>query len=152
MSKPDSALEDCTEELSHTRITVRAIGQSATFLNSERIKINKIDIDCWLPTTAKAKADFILCKPGLVDVIIELKGKDIDHGLKQILATRERWKKVPSCSAKIGGLIVFTRSPKRSAALGNIKAKLLLDYELWLEMGKSGLKDYEFETFIGKKP
>jgi hypothetical protein len=120
-------------------------------VNSERAAIHKVDIDCWLPSTDDAKADFLLCKPGVVDVIIELKGKDIDHGVKQILATHAVWKRIPSCSAKIGGLIVFTRSPIRSTMLDNMKAKLLAKHKIWLDMGKSGLKEYKFETFTGKR-
>jgi hypothetical protein len=152
MSNRSSALELCTEKLSHPRITVRASGRTATFLNHDREEINKVDIDCWLSSTADARADYILCKPGVVDVIIELKGKDIDHGVEQILATHAVWKKIPSCSAKIGGLIVFTRSPKRSTMLDNMKAKLLVKHKIWLDMGKSGLKEYTFETFTGERP
>jgi hypothetical protein len=151
MSNPNSALENCTEELTHPRITVKANGRSATFLNPDRVAIKKIDLDCWLSSTADAKADYLLCKPGVVDVIIELKGKDIDRGIEQILATFERWKTIPTCAAKIGGLIVFTRSPERSTTLDNLKARLLSRHKIWLEMGKSGLKDYQFEIFTGKR-
>jgi hypothetical protein len=151
MSNPSSALEGCTEELSHPRITVRANGRSATFLNPDRARIKRVDLDCWLSSTADVKADYLLCKSGVVDVIVELKGKDIDHGVDQVLATLKRWKTIPTCAAKIGGLIVFTRSPERSATLDNLKVKLLSKHKIWLEMGKSGLKDYQFEIFTGKK-
>lgn len=147
MSNPDPALERCTEELDHQRITLRAHGRRATFLNSEGKKIRKVDVDCWLASADGAKADYLVCKPGVADVIVELKGKDIHHGIEQIVATCTHWKKHPYCSERLGGLIVFTRSPERSAALDNIKTKLLAKHKIWLEMGKSGLKDYEFEMF-----
>jgi hypothetical protein len=102
--------------------------------------------------SAVTRADYILCKPGIADVIVELKGKDIDHAVKQILSTHALWKTIPSCSAKIGGLIVFTRSPQSSAVLARTKALLLTKHHIWLEMGKSGLKEYKFETFTGKNP
>jgi len=151
MSNPDSALERCTEELNHPRVTVKAHGRSATFLNPAKARIRKVDVDCWLGAADTPKADFLLCKPGVVDVVVELKGKEIHRAIEQIVATHAHWKKTSSCSAKIGGLIVFTRSPERSATLDSFKAKLLAKHKIWLEMGKSGLKDYEFEIFAGKK-
>ena len=149
MSSPNSALRKCTEELNHPRVTVKAKGRAATFLNPERAKIKKIDVDCWLSSTKTPKADYIVCKPDVVDVIVELKGKDILHAVEQIVATYAHWKETASCAAKVGGLIVFTRSPKRSALLDTVKATLLVKHKLWLEMGKNGLKDYEFQTFTG---
>lgn len=152
MSNPNSALERCTEELTHPKVTVKANGRTATFLNPDRAKIKRIDIDCWLFSSESAKSDFLISKPGTVDVIVELKGKDIHHAIEQILATLTLWRKNEQCSAKVGGLVVFTRSPERSAVLDNLKLRLLVKHKIWLEMGKSGLKDYEFETFTGKKP
>jgi len=35
--------------------------------------------------------------------------------------------------------------------LDNIKAHLLEKHKIWLQMGKSGLKDYKFESFTGKR-
>jgi hypothetical protein len=147
MSSPSSSLVTCTEELNHPRVTVKAHGRSATFLNPGRTIIKKVDIDCWLHAAGTAKADYVVCMPKSVDVIVELKGKDIIYAVDQILATHAHWKKVPLCAKNIGALVVFTRSPERSAVLGNIKARLLAKHGIWLEMGKTGLKDYEFEIF-----
>ena len=151
MSNPSSALEDCTEVLSHPRVTVKANGRSATFLNPDRTKIKRIDLDCWLSSAETAKADFLLSKPGVVDVIVELKGKEIHHAIEQILATHELWKKTSPRVPNIGGLVIFTRSPERSTMLDNLRLQLLEKHRIWLQMGKSGLKDYKFESFIGKK-
>jgi hypothetical protein len=151
MSKVSSALERCTEETRSPRVTVKANGRAATFLNLERTTVKKVDVDCWLQSTSEVRSDYLLTKPAIVDVIIELKGKDIDHAVAQILATLSRWRATKGCSPKFGGLVVFTRSPKRSAALDNLKLKLLNSHQIWIEMGKSGLKDYEFATFTGTK-
>jgi hypothetical protein len=151
MSNPSSALENCTEVLSHPRTTVSANGRSATFLNPDRTKIKRIDLDCWLSSVETAKADFLVSKPGVVDVIVELKGKDIHHAIEQILATLALWKKASPIVPNFGGLVIFTRSPERSTMLDNIKAHLLEKHKIWLQMGKSGLKDYKFESFTGKR-
>lgn len=150
MSNPNSALEECTEEMSHPRVTVRANGRVATFLNPHRTNIKKIDVDCWL-CNVEVKADFVVSKVGAVDVIVELKGKDIDHAIEQLLATLKKWKAVPPYSPKVGSLIVFTRSPRRSAELDNVKLRFLKQQAIWLEMGKSGVRDYDFKMFTGAR-
>ncbi|HWG18926.1 MAG TPA: hypothetical protein VG225_00250 [Terracidiphilus sp.] len=151
MSKVSSALERCTEETKSRRITVKANGRAATFLNPEKATIKRVDVDCWLTSVSGQRSDYLLLKPGTVDVIIELKGKDVEHALEQILATLTHWKAAKKCSPRFGGLVVFTRSPMRSATLDNLKLKLLNNHQIWIEMGKSGLKEYEFATFTGTK-
>jgi hypothetical protein len=151
MSSPSSVLERCIEELDGTRVTVKANGRAATFLNPDKDKIKKVDVDCWLESLPGLRSDFLLVNAKTVDVIIELKGKDIDHAIKQILATLDHWKVLKHCSPRFGGLVVFTRSPERSATLDNLKLKLLDKHQIWVEMGKSGLRDYEFQTFTGTK-
>jgi hypothetical protein len=151
MSKPDPRLGPCARVVSNSKIKVEANKRKAIFDNSDRVEIKIVDVDCWLETEATLKADYIVCKPDLVDVVVELKGKDIDHAVEQIVATVARWKEVPPCSKKIGGLIVFTRSPERSAAIDDIKKRLLKNHGLWLEMNKNNQAEYRFETFTGTK-
>jgi len=151
MSSPSSVPEKCIEESDGTKVTVKANGRVATFLNPGKEKIKKIYVDCWLKSLPGLRSDFLLVNPETVDVIIELKGKDIDHAIKLILATLDHWKVLKHCSPRIGGLVVFTRSPERSATLDNLKLKLLDKHQIWIEMGKSGLRDYEFQTFTGTK-
>jgi hypothetical protein len=148
---PDPSLKDCTEELSDSKITVKRDGRKATFDNPERATIKRIDLDCWMPSTDSPKADYIVSKPNVVDVIIELKGKDIDHAVEQIVATLVKWKKSLSYSAKIGGLIVFTRCPMRAAEIGDMKKRLRDKHGLWMEVDKDQKTEYRFETFIGRR-
>jgi hypothetical protein len=150
MSGPSSVLRQCIKESDNKRIVVRANNRTATFLNEDEAQVKVVDLDCLIKTTTAPRADYIVAKPKVVDVIVELKGKDIDHAIEQILATATFWKTVPPYSPHIGALVVFTRSPMRSAALDNIRLKLL-KLDIWLEMGKSGLRDYEFETFTGAR-
>src|SRR5208282_4656870 len=98
--------------------------------------IRRIDLDCWIPSTDEVKADYIVSKPVVVDVIVELKGKDIAHAVEQIVATLVKWKNVPPFSNKVGGLIVFTRCPMRAAEIGDMKKRLLVKHDLWMEIDK----------------
>ncbi len=151
MSNPDPLLQECTGELSDSKITVKRDGRRATFDNSDRALIKRIDLDRWIRSNDTAKADFIGSKPGVVDVVVELKGKDIKHAVEQIVATLEKWKNAPPFSRKIGGLIVFTRCPMSSAETGDIKKRLLKQLDLWMEMDKDQRTEYRFETFAGRR-
>ncbi len=150
MSNPDPQLGDCTEELNNSKITVKRDGRRATFDNSDRAPIKRVDLDCWIRSTDTAKADYIVAKPGVVDVIVELKGKDIPHAVEQITVTLGLWKKASPFSGKIGGLIVCTRCPMRSAQIGDLKKRLLQRHNLWLVIDKDQKTEYVFETFTGK--
>ena len=147
MSTPSSFPEECLEKVEFPKVVVGPRGRSACFLNPGRSEIVKIDVDCWLGEAGVLRSDFIVCKPEVVDVILELKGKDIEHGIDQIVATAKAWRGCGKASPTTGGLIVFTRSPARSAALDNIRLRMLKQHRIWLEMGKSGLKDYTFDIF-----
>jgi hypothetical protein len=151
MSNPDPSLQACTEESNDSKITVKRDGRRATFDNAGRAIIKCIDLDRWIPSNDTAKADYIVSKPGVSDVIVELKGKEIAHAVEQIVTTLVKWKKAPPFSSKIGGLIVFTRCPMRAAELGDIKKRLLQRHSLWIEIDKDQKTEYRFETFTGKR-
>ncbi len=151
MSNPDPSLQACTEELNDSKITVKRDGRRATFDNSERAILKRVDLDCWISSAAAPKADFIVSKPGVADVIVELKGKDIAHAVEQIVATLSKWKAAPPFSKTIGGLIVFTRCPMRAAETGDMKKRLLRQYGLWMEIDKDQKTEYRLENFTGKR-
>lgn len=132
----------------NSKIKIKANAAKAVFDNSDRAEIKIVDVDCWLSNEVGLKADRVVSKPQVVDVIVELKGKDISHAMKQVLATCVQWKKAPPFSKKIGGLIVFSRSPERSATIDDWKARLLKQ-GIWLEMNKNNQTEYRFETFLG---
>jgi hypothetical protein len=152
MSSPNPPLQPCVEELNDSKIAVRRDGRRATFDNAGRAVIKRVDLDCWLSSLREPRADYILAKPNVVDVIIELKGKDIAHAAEQIVATLGRWKTTPPFSKKIGGLIVFTRCPMSAADLGDMKKRLLKSHGLWTEIDKDQKTEYRFETFAGMNP
>jgi len=151
MSNPDPSLQACTDELDVSKITVKRDGRRATFDNSDRATIKCVDLDRWIPSNTTIKADYIVSKPGVADVIIELKGKDIDHAVEQIVVTLGKWNAAPPFSKKIGGLIVFTRCPMSAAKTGDIRKRLLKRHDLWMEMDKDQKTEYRFETFAGRK-
>jgi len=62
-------------------------------------------------------ADWIISRKAYGDAIIELKGKDVDHAVKQVLATAHHWCQNDYQEGKIAALIVSTQFPKTNTSV-----------------------------------
>ena len=144
MSKPSSSPEDCIETVCDSKPKVEENGRKAVFLNPERVPIKKVRVDGCLIVSNTPKADYIVSKPDVVDVIVELKGKDIHHAKDQIVATLSFWKAHPPFSQKIAGLIICSKSPMSSSDLQVMKAKAKIKHRLMLTVVETGKKEYDF--------
>jgi hypothetical protein len=144
-SNPES--EECIELVTHSKIKVEEGGRKAVFLNLDQSLVKKVTVDGCLDRSTSPKADYIVSKPGFVDVIVELKGKNVAHAKDQIIATFLMWRGNPAFSAKIAGLIVCSKSPMSSSDLQIMKKKVLNRHQLWLEVDETGKKEYQFSTF-----
>ena len=151
MSKHEFVPDHCIRKAEETKPKVGAHARWAVFDNGDMATIHVTDVDCWLKNADCLKADFVVSKPKVVDVIVEIKGANIDHAVKQIISTAEQWRKASAITTILGGLIIFTRSPESSASLANRKRKLRDKHRIHLELGKNGKTEYRFETFTGKK-
>ena len=151
MSKPEFVPAHCSRKSEETKPKVGANARWAIFDNSDMATIHVTDVDCWLKNTDCLKADFVVSKPKVIDVIVEIKGSNIDHAIKQIISTAEQWRNASAKTTILGGLVIFTHSPESSASLANKKRKLRDKHRIHLELDKSGKTEYRFETFTGKK-
>jgi hypothetical protein len=110
---------DCIEHLpqgTHPRIGVSdpGTGRSVILLNPKRIAARRIRMDgCLAPRGSKA-ADFVLSLEATVDVIIELKGKNVDHAVLQIDSTLGFWSRHRQHKAgqTVSALIVCKEYPR----------------------------------------
>jgi hypothetical protein len=147
MSKHSPSQEDCIETVSDSKPKVEENGRKVVFLNPERTPVKKVKVDGCLITANVPKADYVVAMPGVIDVIVELKGKDIYHAKDQILATLPFWQAHPPFSAKIAALIVCTKSPMSASELQVMKKKIRIQHHLWLEVDENGRKEYQFTDF-----
>jgi len=151
MSKHDLVPEHCLSETSGTKVKVEANARRAIFDNADNATIQIIDVDCWMQGSKGLKADYLVLKSQMVDVVVELKGSDIRHAIRQIVATSEQWRNATLSKEMMGGLVIFTHSPETSASLANKKKTLRNKNKIHLEVDKNGRTEYRFETFTGKK-
>ena len=148
MSKINPIQEGCIQTVCDSKPKVEENGRKAVFLNPGNDHIKKVQVDGCLIVNNTPKADYIVSKPGMVDVIVELKGKDIYHAKDQIVATLSFWKAYPPFSEKIAGLIICSRSPMSSSELQVMKAKVQNQHHLSLIVDENGKKEYDFAVFI----
>lgn len=89
-------------------------GRTVVFLNPERKPARRIRMDkCLAPANSKS-ADYVLSLQAVVDVIVELKGKNVDHAVSQIEATLGFWSRHAehAASQTISALIVCKEYPR----------------------------------------
>jgi hypothetical protein len=147
MSRRSSSPTNCIQTVRDTKPKVEENGRKAVFLNPERVSIKKVKVDGCLIRGSGLKADYIVSRPRVIDVIVELKGADVYHARDQIIATLPFWRSYPPFSTKIAGLIVCSRSPMSASDLQVMKAKALIQHNLWLEVDENGRREYEFSNF-----
>jgi hypothetical protein len=147
MSMRNPSAEGCIQTFRDSKPKVEQNGRKAVFLNPEKVPIKKVRVDGCLIVGNTLKADYILCLPNVVDVIVELKGKDIYHARDQIVATLLFWRAHPPFSAKVAGLIICSKSPMSSSDLQVMKAKVRIRHRLSLIVDETGRKEYTFADF-----
>jgi len=146
MSSPSVAPNPCVETATDSKPKVEENGRKAIFLNPDRAEIKKVQIDGCLVTSGP-RADYVVARPNVLDVIVELKGRDIYHARDQIIATLPFWRNFPPFSLNVAGLIVCSKSPMSASELQVMKAKMLRQHRLWLEVDENGRKEYSFSNF-----
>jgi len=81
-------LSHCVEDSAHSYIVVSEKGRKAVFRNPEGARFLKIRVDnCLITDSSRKRSDFIVTKPNVGSVIIELKGKNVTQAYEQLFAT-----------------------------------------------------------------
>jgi len=149
----------CIESLRHSKIKVHDQGTnvSAVFLNPEKRVVQRVRMDGCLAPPQQAAADFLVSMPGIVDVIVELKGTDLRKALDQVGATidflqqRKNIQKKPPNSPVIGILIVCSEYPSNNPRLQR-KRDILGKRGFRVLISTHNGGEHNFSTFVGKRP
>lgn len=130
----------CISLSTHSKIKVEENRRKATLLNKGRSEYFVIKVD-GCSVVNETAADFIVGNDHSGAVIIELKGKDVDHGATQVLATASLWRKVTN-NPKMAALIVCNQYPKVSTTIQKKKQEFAREYKGPLHVVTA---NYEFE-------
>jgi len=121
-------INTCNDLISHKRVVVSENKRKFIIINNDLYLVNKVEVDgCYIKQGLKCDFLFeILSKENknLEKVFyVELKGKDILHGIEQLKKTisdcKEKHDKVKEKKA----FIVASRVPKANTSLQNLKVK-----------------------------
>ncbi|HEY2860674.1 MAG TPA: hypothetical protein VGJ21_19805 [Terracidiphilus sp.] len=139
------------EELRILLIVVGEKGRSACFRNPDRQVVRRIRVDGGLVRDG-VRADFIVSKPAIVDVIVELKGSDTAHGVAQVEATRLIWGEHALAGKVFAALIVRTQGihPRHQANIQRWKTRFQMRYGMVL-LVETRNREYEFHEFVARK-
>jgi hypothetical protein len=146
----------CIESLRHSKVKVhdRGTNVSAVFLNPERRVVERIRVDGCLAPPQQAAADFLVSMPGIVDVIVELKGTDLRRAFEQIEATitflerRKIMQKRPPNSQAIGILIICSEYPSKNPRIQR-KRDILGKRGFRVLVSTHNGGEFSFSTFSG---
>jgi hypothetical protein len=111
------SVDECRVSISFKRIVVKDNGRkTATFLNEDEHTYFLTRVDGCVIKNELA-ADWLVTKPAVGEVIIEFKGRDVDHAVKQVHATAKYWQEHNLRIGSIAGLIVARQYPRNSTAV-----------------------------------
>lgn len=149
MKKAKDGCAPSREKYNVSKVKVSEHGKSAVFLNPTRGDVFVTKIDGGLVENEIA-ADYVVSKPGVGDVIVELKGKEVDRGCKQILATAKLLDKCGAKRGPVSALIVCTRVPSNDASISRMKNEFLQKHRTRLHI-RAGNLEHDFERLLGSK-
>ena len=93
-------------------------------------------------------ADWVVSKCKVGDVIVELKGKDVEHATKQVVATAKLWKQKGLCQGKLAGLIVCSQYPKASTSVQKKQQAFASEFSGQLHV-RTRNREYDLEQLLG---
>lgn len=135
------SLEKCRQKTTDSNIKCEEKGKKAIFRNPERREYYKTQVDGCLIKDEVA-SDWVVSRPQIGDVIVELKGKDVDHAVTQIQATAKYWTEKALLEGKLAGLVVATQYPRIDTKIQRAATALARSFNAPLHVVT---KNYEFE-------
>lgn len=145
----------CIEKVRDSRVRVADPGTArrAVLLNPDRAQVRRIRVDHCLAPIGEVSADFVVSKPNLVDVIVELKGKNVDHAVKQIESTCAFWSGHAEYATGqlIGAWIVCSEYPRASTKVARYRESFRSHGGILLVSTHNG-EERPFSDFVPKHP
>jgi hypothetical protein len=122
--------------------------RQAVFLNPGKDLYTKHKVDQCLVSNSVA-ADWILSKPRVGDLIVELKGKNVEHAVDQVIATANFWKSKGN-TGPVSALIVSNEYPRSTTKIQRAQQRMLKDFQSPLHVA-TGNREYIFERVMSFK-
>ena len=138
--------EECRRITRHRVIVFRERRSSATFRNPQALEFITSKIDGCLLKEVRA-CDWALSQANNGDVLIELKGRDVDHALEQISETAEFWWNSCYRNGRLAFLIVCRQYPGVDTRVQRAKQRFARLYRAPLHVNSRN-REYDFEVVL----
>lgn len=144
------SIEHCQEFTTVSLVKVEEGNRKALFRNDQRQTIVKTKFDGCVEVEGP-RADWVVSKAGVGDVVVELKGKDVDHAVKQIDATAKFWRRSGLSNGKIAGVVICRQYPRASTGVQRAQNNFRSTHKGFLHVVTKN-ETFEFERVFGPSP
>ena len=143
---------ECISYSNRTSAHVSEMGVGATFLNKRRIVVRVIRYDdCYNTARDVRQADYIIGMQAVGDVILELKGSNLDRAVSQFEETLGRWRTDPVRFEPIACLIVFgSRIPRITTRTAVLEREFYLSHRAFLWIRESASEKFKIRKLLRK--
>jgi hypothetical protein len=125
---PEKIKQQFYKKTNASKIKVEENGKQAIFLNPRRGVYFVIRVDGHLIQN-KIACDFVVSKEKFADLMIELKGTDVDHAVEQVFLTAKFWHDTALNEGKIAALVVSSRYPRFDSKIARYKEKFARQFK-----------------------
>lgn len=141
--------KNCCTSTRVSRVKVEEKGKQAIFLNQERVQFTKVRFDGCVVTNATA-CDWVVIRADAENILVELKGTDVEHAIFQIEAAFAYLDAAGLLLARNAALIVCSRPPRHpsfTSKLQKARSRLSQRYKAPLHV-VSGNYEYEVDNVM----
>lgn len=124
-------------------------GRKVVVRNSPKEKYKRSKVDGCLVTN-KTAADWVISKVNVGDVIIELKGKNVDHAVEQVKETIEYWISNKLINGRISSLIVCSEYPRFDTKVQRARDFLARQYKAPLHVVTKNM-EFDFDALLSMR-
>lgn len=140
---------DCIKKVTDSRVKVEENGKKAVIINKERETYLVAKVDGCLITNRVA-SDWVVSRTNIGDVVVELKGCDVDRAAVQVKETIRYWASSTMFNGAIGALIVCARYPRVDTKIQRVKAEVARSFKAPVHVVTKN-SEYEFKCLLSFK-
>lgn len=126
-------MNKCTKIVNHSKIVFKESGRKAVFSNERQLDHAITQVDGCLIENGM-RCDVIISQKECGSVLVELKGKDVEHACLQLKATVDHKLVRPLLEKQIGFLVICSRFPRIDAYVMREKQRFAKHYRAGLHV------------------
>lgn len=136
----------CSTTYNFALIKVQDHGQKLLFRNDRRLNVTIVCYDGCVKIHEIA-ADKIVLVQGLGSIIVEFKGRDVEHATLQVLTSAQEWVSGGMHRGRIAGMIVCRQFPAMNTYVRKAQERFARQFRGLLHV-HTGFREHKFEVIL----